>query len=230
MNVVITGASRGIGFDIAKIFAQHDHDLILTSKNEVSLYNAVEKLQQYNVSIKAKAFDLSDKQQTNDFAKWVLSITIPDILINNSGVFVPGNICDEPEGHLESQLANNILSAYYVTRGLVNVMKGKRQGHIFNICSIASLKAYANGGSYSISKFALYGFSQNLREELKAFGIKVTSVLPGAVFTDSWQGFDNSNNRIMEAGDIAKMVYQASQLSSAACVEDIVIRPQLGDL
>lgn len=230
MNVVITGASRGIGFAIAQIFAQHGHDLILTSKNEVNLYNAVEKLQQYNVSIKAKAFDLSDKQQTNDFAKWVLSITIPDILINNSGVFVPGNICDEPEGHLESQLANNLLSAYYVTRGLVTAMKEKRQGHIFNICSIASLKAYANGGSYSISKFALYGFSQNLREELKTFDIKVTSVLPGAVFTDSWQGFDNSNNRIMEAADIAKMVYQASQLSPAACVEDIVIRPQLGDL
>jgi short-subunit dehydrogenase len=103
-------------------------------------------------------------------------------------------------------------------------------GHIFNICSIASLQAYPNGGSYSISKFALHGFTKNLREELKPAGVKVTGVYPGAVFTDSWGDFDNSTGRIMEATDIALMVYQASQLSPQACVEEIVLRPQLGDL
>ena len=71
---------------------------------------------------------------------------------------------------------------------------GSGRGHIFNMCSIASLHAYANGGAYSISKFALYGFSKNLREEMKPHGIKVTSVHPGAVMTDSWEGFDNSQN------------------------------------
>ena len=98
------------------------------------------------------------------------------------------------------------------------------------MCSIASLKAYNNGGAYSISKFALYGFNQNLREEMKPYGIKVTAVLPGAVLTDSWEGFDNSSKRIMEASDIAQLVYAASQLSIQACVEEILVRPQLGDL
>ena len=104
------------------------------------------------------------------------------------------------------------------------------RGHIFNMCSIASLDAYKNGGSYSISKYAMYGFSKNLREEMKPHLIKVTSVFPGAVLTDSWDGFDNSTKRIMEAEDIARMVYASSQLSPQACVEDIIIRPQLGDL
>jgi short-subunit dehydrogenase len=103
-------------------------------------------------------------------------------------------------------------------------------GHIFNICSIASLQAYPNGGSYSISKFALHGFTRNLREELKPTGVKVTGVYPGAVLTDSWGGFDNSGGRIMEVSDVALMIYQATQLSPQACVEDIVLRPQLGDL
>jgi short-subunit dehydrogenase len=103
-------------------------------------------------------------------------------------------------------------------------------GHIFNICSIASLQPYPNGGSYSISKYALHGFTQNLREELKPTGIKVTGVYPGAVFTDSWGDFDNSSGRIMETGDVAKMVVQAAQLSPQACVEQIVLRPRLGDL
>ena len=98
------------------------------------------------------------------------------------------------------------------------------------MCSVASLGAYENGGSYSISKFALNGFSQNLREEMKAHHIKVTAVFPGAVMTDSWGDYDNTSNRIMQANDIAKMIYAAAQLSPQACVEEILIRPQLGDL
>jgi NADP-dependent 3-hydroxy acid dehydrogenase YdfG len=109
-------------------------------------------------------------------------------------------------------------------------MVKQKSGHIFNVCSIAALKAYPNGGAYSISKFALHGFTINLRHEMKAHGIKVTAVHPGAVMTDSWAGFDNSQNRIMEAEDIAAMVLAATRLSIQACVEEIVIRPQLGDL
>jgi NADP-dependent 3-hydroxy acid dehydrogenase YdfG len=109
-------------------------------------------------------------------------------------------------------------------------MMERRSGHIFNLCSIASLNAYENGGAYSISKFAMYGFSKNLREEMKPYNIKVTSVHPGAVLTDSWRDYDNSSKRIMEADDIAKMIFACTQLSAAACVEDILIRPQLGDL
>ncbi|HTL10732.1 MAG TPA: SDR family NAD(P)-dependent oxidoreductase, partial [Chitinophagaceae bacterium] len=82
----------------------------------------------------------------------------------------------------------------------------------------------------SISKFALLGFSKNLREELKPHQVKVTTVLPGAAYTDSWSGSGIDPARIMEAADIAKMIYAAAQLSPQACVEEIVLRPQLGDL
>ena len=109
-------------------------------------------------------------------------------------------------------------------------MLKKGKGHIFNICSIASLNAYENGGSYSISKFALLGFSKNLRLELKDKGIKVTAVCPGAVYTNSWAGSGVDPKRIMEANDIAEMIYAATQLSPQAVVEDIVMRPLLGDL
>ncbi|MFT3902934.1 MAG: SDR family oxidoreductase [Niabella sp.] len=230
MNIVITGASRGIGFAIAEVFAQQGHDLFLTSKNEMSLYDAVANLQQYEVCVHARAFDLAEKEQSVAFGNWCLEQCTPDVLVNNAGFFAPGNVSDEEDGVLESQITTNLYSAYHVTRTLLPQMKKNKNGHIFNICSIASLKAYPNGGSYSISKFALYGFSQNLREELKPHGIKVTAVIPGAVMTDSWAGFDNSTKRIMEAEDIAKMVYAATLLSPAACVEDIVVRPQLGDL
>ncbi len=109
-------------------------------------------------------------------------------------------------------------------------MMEQKTGHIFNMCSIASLKAYPNGGAYGISKFALAGFSKNLREEMKSYGIKVSAVYPGAAYTDSWAGSGVDPKRIMESADIAKMIYAASLLSHQACVEDIIIRPQLGDL
>jgi len=96
--------------------------------------------------------------------------------------------------------------------------------------SIAGLKAYPHGGSYSISKFALRGFSINLRDELKPYNIKVTTVFPGAAYTDSWAASGLERQRFMEAADIAKMVYAASQLSPQACVEEITLRPQLGDI
>ena len=98
------------------------------------------------------------------------------------------------------------------------------------MCSIASVAAYANGGSYSISKFALLGFNKNLREEMKPYNIKVTAVIPGAVYTDSWSGTDVKPERIMQPDDIATMIYAASMLSPEACVEEILLRPQLGDL
>lgn len=232
MNIVITGASRGIGRAIAELFASKGHHLFICARGEAGLYKTLEELQaKYPAAIiKARPADLSRKEEIRAFGAWCLEYGVPDILVNNAGLFEPGNVHNEPEGVLESQLQTNLLSAYHLTRSVLPWMMEKKHGHIFNICSIASLQAYPNGGAYSISKFALHGFSKNLREEMKPYGIRVTSVHPGAVMTDSWAGFDNSRQRIMEASDIAQMIYAAACLSPQACVEEIVVRPQLGDL
>ena len=232
MNIIITGASKGIGYAIAEIFAANGHNLYLTSKTASSLQAAAANLQQQYPSVVIDSFpaDLSIKSDVISFSKWCLEKTTPHILVNNAGYFVPGKLQDEAEGQLEQQLNTNLFSAYHLTRALLPSMLTAGSGHIFNICSIASLNAYEYGGSYSISKFALLGFSKNLRLELKNSGIKVTAVCPGAVFTNSWAGSGVDPKRIMEANDIAKMIYAATQLSAQAVVEDIVMRPQLGDL
>ncbi|MDX1935850.1 MAG: SDR family oxidoreductase [Flavihumibacter sp.] len=233
MNIVITGASKGLGKAMAEKFAAGGHQLFLCSRNEVDLYKTMEELLARfpAVKIKAKARDLSKKEEAQEFAEWVLNNGyVTDVLINNAGSFIPGSIYNEPEGSLEQMLAVNLYSAYYVTRMLLPQMMERKAGYIFNICSIASLQAYDNGGAYSVSKFAMHGFSKNLRQEMKPYNIKVTSVLPGAAFTNSWSGSGVDPKRIMEANDIAEMVYAATQLSAQACVEEIVLRPQLGDL
>lgn len=237
MDVVITGASRGIGKAIAQKFAASNHNLILCARNEGELYQTMHGLlsRHSGISVKALPADISDPKEATRFGRWASeaagqAASQPCVLVNNAGQFLPGSLHNEPPGTLEKMMAVNLYSAYHVTRALLPLMMQHRKGHIFNMCSVASLGAYKNGGAYSISKYALLGFSANLREEMKPYGIKVTSVMPGAVYTDSWSGSGIPHERIMEADDIATLVFAASQLSAQAVVEDIVVRPQLGDL
>jgi short-subunit dehydrogenase len=231
-NVIITGASKGIGRAVAEKFAAEGAHLFLCARNEVQLYQAVAELQSRfpDAVVKGKAMDLSQKEKAIAFGDWVNTQATADILVNNAGQFLPGSVYNEADGLLEQMINGNLYSAYHLTRTLLPAMMEVKQGYIFNMCSIASLQAYANGGSYSISKFAILGFSKNLREELKPFNIKVCAISPGAVLTDSWGDYDNSTHRIMEASDVADIILTAVKLSPAAVLEDIIMRPQLGDL
>ncbi len=229
---VITGGSKGIGFAIAREFAGIGYNILLAGRNLTGLEEAARRIRTEFPQVIVQSFsaDLSVKTDVVAFAEWCLLQGAPTILVNNAGNYLPGNAWNEPDGQIEMMMNTNFYSAYYLTRLLLPEMMNQGRGHIFNICSVASLDAYEGGGSYSISKFALDGLSRNLRHELRKTGIKVTAVYPGAVMTDTWGDFDNSAKRIMEAGDVARMVAAASSLSAAAVVEQILLRPQLGDL
>ena len=233
MNCIITGASRGLGKAMAECFAAAGYDLYLTSRDGAKLTAAAEEISARYPAVLVKSYpaDMGEKSQVEAFAHWIAkSGTTADILINNAGQFIPGSVHDEPEGTLETLMAVNLYSAYHLTRQVLPAMMQRRSGHIFNICSVASIKAYPNGGAYSITKYALAGLSANLREEMKPHGIKVTAVYPGAAYTDSWAASGIDPQRLMTAADVAEMVLAASRLSPQATVEEILMRPQLGDL
>ncbi|MEQ8575130.1 MAG: SDR family NAD(P)-dependent oxidoreductase, partial [Fulvivirga sp.] len=118
----------------------------------------------------------------------------------------------------------------HLTRGLIHGMKEKRAGHIFNMCSTASFVPYVNGGSYCISKFALLGMSKVLREEMKEHNVRVTSIMPGATLTASWEGVELPEERFMKPEDVADAVFNAYSMSDRTVIEEIVMRPQLGDI
>ena len=145
-------------------------------------------------------------------------------------MFLPGSIATEEAGVLEKLTETNVYSAYHLTRGLLPYMLKQQSGHIFMMCSTASITAYTNGGSYCITKFALLGMAKVLRQELKDQHIKVTAILPGATYTDSWQGTDLPRERFMEAQDVADAIIAAAQLSPSAVIEEILMRPMAGDI
>jgi short-subunit dehydrogenase len=231
--LVVTGGTRGIGKAIAWKFASAGNfDVITCSRNP-------KHLEEFKTSF-AKEFpdagcytfqaDFEDKSAVVKFAAKVKGLGRKiNVLVNNAGIFLPGGILEEEEGVFEKLMAVNLSSAYHFTRSVSEQIK-KDQTHIFNICSTASITAYTNGGTYCISKFALLGFSKVLREELKAFGAKVTAILPGATFTDSWAAAGLPETRFMKAEDVAEVIFSAYSLSPSACPEEILLRPLEGDI
>lgn len=231
--MVVTGGSKGIGRAVAEKFVRHGFDVATCARHENELIQLRADIAKSvpEAHVFFKLADISRKEDVTAFTEYVSGLNREvTVLVNNAGYFVPGEICSEPEGTLESMINANLYSAYHTTRGLVGGMKSRKSGHIFNICSIASIKAYANGGSYAISKFAMLGFSKCLREELKNDNIRVTAVMPGAVRTRSWDGVDLPDERFMTTQDIADTIFAAWSLSSRSVVEEIIIRPQLGDI
>lgn len=233
MNIIITGATKGIGRAIAEKFASQGWNIAINARTEADLtaFKADFSAKYPDVEVLTQVTDMSKQEAVTAFAEFVKKRwQTVDVLVNNAGKFIPGNIADEETGALEGMIETNLYSAYHLTRALLPTMLTQKSGHIFNMCSIANLQAYPGGGSYSISKYALYGFSKNLRFELKDKGVKVTAVMPGATWSASWAGVELPESRLMQASDIAEAVWSATRMSPAAVVEEIVLRPQLGDL
>jgi short-subunit dehydrogenase len=231
--LVVTGGTGGIGLAAIKRFASAGFDILTGSRSADRLAVLKKNISDEFPGTEINVFkaDLSVKTETIAFVSFIKSLNrIPDVLINNAGLFFPGRVHDEPEGNLEFLMQLNVFSPYYITRSLIQEMISRKSGHIFNICSTASITAYSNGGAYSISKFALYGMTKVLREEMKPHNIRVTAILPGATLTGSWAGTDLPPERFMKPEDVAEAIFNAWSLSSSAVVEEIVMRPQLGDI
>ncbi|WP_044200921.1 SDR family oxidoreductase [Flammeovirga sp. OC4] len=230
--IVVTGGTKGIGRAIIEKFAQEGKNIVVCARNKEDLSALKEAVEnEYNVKVATFSADVSKKEDCKAFVDFVNAQSEDiEVLVNNAGVFVPGSIHDEDEGAFEMMMQTNMYSTYYITRGLIKTMIDNKKGYIFNIASVASFMAYANGGSYSISKHAMLGFSKCLREEMKPHNVKVTSVMPGATYTNSWAGVDLPEDRFMKSEDIADLVMSAYKLSDSAVVEDLVVRPQLGDI
>lgn len=230
--IAITGGTKGIGRAIINLFADKGFDIITCSRSNADLegLKAEIKVKDPNVHFEGVEADLSNIEGVNTFIDFASThSTGLQVLVNNAGMFIPGQIHSEDEGVFEKTMNTNVASAYHITRGLIHSIMNNK-GHVFNMCSTASIMPYLNGGSYCISKYALLGMTKTLREEMKEHGVKVTAVLPGATMTASWAGTELSEERFMKAEDIAHAVWGAYALSERSVVEEIIIRPQLGDI
>ena len=226
-TALVTGGTRGIGHAISVYLKDKGFNVAANfGGNEEAAKAFTEE-----TGIKTYKFDVSDFDAVGEGLKAIEADLGPvEVLVNNAGHFLPGSMHDEDDRVMEDQMATNFFSTYYLSKGLLPEMIEAGTGTIVNMCSIASITAYDAGGAYSVSKHAQYGFHKSLREEMKPKGIRVVAILPGAVYTSSWDGSGVPAERMMPAEDIAEITYSAVLLSARTVVEDIVLRPQLGDL
>ena len=233
MLALVTGASKGIGNAIAKALANEGIDLVINSRSihDLELLKTEILTLHPNLHIDIFRADLSVANEVDDLIDFIIQKNLYlDILVNNAGIYQPGMIIDGPDGFLEQMMNTNFYSIFRLTRGLLPKLIRQKSGYIFNMCSVAGLDPYPGGSLYCISKFALQGFSRCLREELKSTGIKVSTIYPGATWSDSWKGVNLPMERLMQANDVAQVIISSLKMSPSAVMEEIILRPQLGDL
>lgn len=226
---IISGGSRGIGFAVAQQLILDGFFVHIIGSNLENLKQAVAQLGADNAQ--SSLCDMSSPKEVISLSQ-NLSSLYPQlqILVNNVGAFLPGAMMDEPSGQWEKEWELNVSSAYHLTRGLWSNLKATSRSHVFNMCSIASIVSYSAGGTYAVTKHALLGFSKSLREEGRPYGIRVTSLLPGATLTDSWAGVDLPKERFMSAESVAKVLSVAYQINEDTQMEEVLLRPIQGDI
>lgn len=230
-TIVVTGATRGMGRAIAEKFAAQGFSVAFCARNENEVEEFANYLDiQYRVQTVPFVCDLAEKNEIRAFADEIKEhFDHLDVLVNSAGMFIPGQIIGEDEGVFEKLMAVNVAAPYFLVRQLQSQLLQNPHSHIFTICSTASIVAGVNGGSYCISKHAVLGLTKSLREELKDKNVKVTALLPGSTFTSSWHGSGVDPNRLIAADDIANAVWAAYNTAPSTVIEEVLIRPQLGD-
>lgn len=231
-KLIITGATKGIGKSIAEAFASEGFNIAFCSRTKTEVESMETYLHStFQIDCKGFVCDVSSKADILQFAEEAIAyLKGCDVLINNAGVFMPGSIEMEADGVFEQQMAVNVSSAYYLSQKLIPTIKKGNRAHIFNMCSIASIKGYANGGSYCISKHAILGLTRVLREELKPAGVAVTAIMPGATLTESWGDSDLPATRFMKTSDVGKIILAAWHINEHTVMEEVILRPMAGDI
>lgn len=227
-SALITGASKGMGKAIALALAEEGYDLAVCARHIDGLETLEREIQRKNPSIKVffKACDFSIEKEVEELARWVEEkFPVLDVLVNNVGIYERVSLLKEGPNVLEKHMQVNLNTPHYLSAYFGRIMRDARKGHIFSITSIAAREPVKEAGSYTITKFALSGLTQVLREELRDFGVKVTEVIPSSTLTASWEGTTVPAEQFIWPEDIAKIIVTCLSLSHGANIDEVVIKP-----
>ncbi len=230
----ILGGSRGIGFACALALAREGYRLALSSRNEAELSAAVARIVATGCNAKAIVCDITSEESVKGAYELIVQEfgVAPHLLINSAGVSPWSTFSETTLEEFDSVIATNTRGVFLTSREVLPAMFERGEGAIVQILSVASIKAYRNGAAYVASKFAALGFTNSLREEARAHGVRVIAVLPGATETELWGADERAKHHelMMQPEDIALAIVHALQQPGRALIEEIIIRPIGGDL
>ncbi|EMA2434917.1 SDR family NAD(P)-dependent oxidoreductase [Vibrio parahaemolyticus] len=230
--VVITGASSGIGEAIARRFSEEGHPLLLVARR-------VERLEALNLPN-----TLCEKVDVTDQASLITAIEKAeaqfgpvDVLVNNAGVMLLGQIDTQDAAEWKRMFDVNVLGLLNGMHSVLTSMKARNSGTIINISSIAGKKTFPDHAAYCGTKFAVHAISENVREEVAASNVRVTTIAPGAVETellshttsqdikDGYDAWKVDMGGVLAADDVARAVMFAYQQPQNVCIREIALAP-----
>ncbi len=226
MNALITGATKGIGRAIAIELAKNGYNIVACARNEEDLSTLKKDLLLFGVDVFTFKVECAIKAELLSFLESALAVAKNfDVLVNNVGMYMPGNLLTEDDENFELQQLVNTNAAYYLSKTVGRLMVERNKGHIFNICSVASKAPVDHAGSYSVTKAAMLSLNHVLRKELAPHQVKVTAFVPGSTYTASWEGTELEQSKFVQPEDIAKLVNVILNLSAGANVDEVEISP-----
>jgi 3-hydroxy acid dehydrogenase / malonic semialdehyde reductase len=232
-TVFITGATSGIGKACAEKFAANNFNIIITGRREGLLASVKKELEyKYKVDVTTLCFDVQNRDAVFATVENIHDKNI-DILINNAGLALGKDPFDKADiNDWETMMGTNVNGLLYVSRALLPHLKNSK-GHIVNIGSIAGKEVYENGNAYCASKFAVDALSKAMRIDLVQYGIRITSINPGAVETAfSIVRFKGDEQKAkaayigytpLVAEDIANTIFFSCMLPAHVCINDLTI-------
>lgn len=229
---LVTGANRGIGFEIAAALAREGCDLVITARDAKTLAQAARKIEKLGVRVLAQTCDVRSPESIDYLFTLVRALRRPlDFLVNNAGIGHPNHVVAHlPYPMWVDVIDTNLTGMFLMTQAALAVMK--RGGVIVNNLSVAAERVFPGSAAYNASKHGALGFTDTLREELRPKGIRVIALLPGATDTDIWKALwpKAPRHKMMSAAAVASTVVNALVLPPNTVVEKLVLRPAAGTL
>lgn len=223
---LITGGSKGIGFGIAEALLKDGFKVAITSRSQNSADSAAKELND-SENVLALAADVKNYQSQKDAVAKVLEKWGKiDVLVANAGVGHFSSILDMDVGTWQDTIDTNLTGVFYSVKSAVEEIK-KSKGYIITISSLAGTNFFEKGSAYNASKFGLTGFTQSIMLDLRKFGVKVSTIMPGSVATyfNDHEPNEDSDAWKIQPEDIGQMVSDLIKMNPRALPSKIEVRP-----
>lgn len=230
-SVLITGASRGIGRNIALVFAREtSFPLLLIARSADKLEETARLCRKEGAEkVGWMSCDLRDEDEV-DALKIPDDFPAPGVLVNNAGHFLLKSLRDTHPAEYLEQFESNTLSAFLVVRRFLDGVLELERGLIVNIGSVSGEEGRARSGAYAAAKHALLGYTRSLRLELMDEGVAVTSIQLGQTMSTSWEGMNVDPELLIDPEDVGRLIVSLTRLSPRTVAEEIKLRPRHGDI
>ncbi len=231
--VWITGASSGIGRGLAEEFAMRGDRIAASARNLANLTALQGQIEASSGTCKAFQCDITNADQVSATAASIGASMGPlDVLINCAGVTYFKDFSSTTVEQFDEVIATNLRGLFLSTKAVLPGMLERGSGLIMNVLSYAAKAVYAGSSVYAASKAGGEAMMNVLRAETRDKGIKIINVYPGAVFTPIWhpKHREKYGHQMMKPAEIAKVMFELSCQPASMVIEDVVIRPQVGDL